>query len=69
MTAWGGLLGTLTGFSMRFDYNISIIIFSLILLSGIIASSRLKLNAHTPFQVYSGFTLGFGGMISLFFIV
>lgn len=69
LTAWGGLLGALTGFAIRFDYNMNLIIFALILLIGLIASARLLLNAHKPFQVYMGFLLGMLGMMSLFFFV
>ncbi len=69
LTAWAGLLGALTGFAIRFNYNLTLIIFSLILLTGIIASARLKLNAHNPLQIYLGFVLGMLGMMSLFFFV
>ncbi len=69
LTAWAGLLGALTGFAIRFNYNLTLIIFSLIFLSGIIASARLKLNAHNPLQIYLGFVLGMLGMMSLFFFV
>lgn len=69
MIAWGGLLGTLLGFAIRFNYNITIPIFAIILLIGVVATARLKLNAHSPFQVYLGFLLGTIGMASLFFIV
>lgn len=69
MIAWGGLLGTLLGFAIRFNYNVTIPIFAIILLIGLIATARLKLNAHVPFQIYLGFLLGTIGMASLFFIV
>lgn len=69
MTAWGGLLGTLLGFAIRFQYNLTLILFSLILLIGVIAAARLKLNAHNPFQIYLGFLLGAIGMSSLFFLI
>lgn len=69
MTSWGGLLGTLLGFSIRFQYELNLAIFSMILLVGVVATARLKLNAHTPVQVYLGFVLGIIGMGSLFFIV
>lgn len=39
-----------------------------ILISGVVSSARLFLNAHTQTQIYSGFTLGlFGMLIGLFF--
>lgn len=69
MTAWGGLLGALLGFAVRLQFNLTLVIFSLILLIGIIAAARLKLNAHTPFQIYLGFLLGTIGMSCLFFLI
>lgn len=69
LIAWGGLLGTILGFAIRFDYNLDIIIITLIFLSGIIATARLKLDAHRPYQVYLGFLFGLIGMISLFLMV
>jgi len=68
MTAWGGLLGTLLGFAIRFHYDLNFVIFAMVLLIGLIATARLKLNAHTPTQIYLGFLLGTIGMGSLFFI-
>jgi membrane-associated phospholipid phosphatase len=31
----------------------------IIFVSGLVATARLKLNAHTPAQVYTGFLAGF----------
>ncbi len=40
----------------------------IILISGLVSSARLYLNAHTQTQIYCGFSLGFFGMlIGLFF--
>ena len=69
MTAWGGLFGTFLGFAISFHYNLMLILFLIILLVGIIATARLKLDAHTPFQIYSGFLLGTGVMLFLFHII
>lgn len=69
MTAWGGLLGTFTGMALIFQFNLSFLIYSIILLCGIIAAARLKLGAHTPLQVYLGFSLGASVMIALLLII
>ena len=69
MIAWGGLLGTFMGLAIRFQYSLSLLIFIIILVTGIVATARLKLNAHSPFQIYLGFLLGATGMISIFFLV
>ncbi len=62
----GGLTGALIGISSRLMINLNIIIFLLILLSGIIGFSRLRLNAHKPSEVYSGFLLSLIFYILLF---
>ncbi len=69
MTAWGGVVGTLLGFAIRLNYNLTFVLFLFIILSGIIGTARLKLDAHTPFQVYLGFLVGMIGMGSLFFLI
>jgi len=45
------------------------IVMVIILLTGLVASSRLYLNAHTPKELVSGFTLGFLGQILIFLIL
>ncbi len=69
MTAWGGLLGTFTGLAIAFNFNLTYLIYFIILLCGTIATSRLKLGAHTPHQVYLGFLLGTGVMISMILMI
>lgn len=60
-------LGVPVGFFLTltnvYGQSYLLIIIVLIFLSGVLASSRLKLNAHTNFEVYSGFFLG---IISVF---
>jgi membrane-associated phospholipid phosphatase len=55
-------IGSAVGFFIVFQliYNVSILplLIILILLSGLLASSRLYLKAHTPKEVYLGFFLG-----------
>ncbi len=69
MIAWGGFLGMILGFAIRFNYNLIYLVVVLILLIGIIATSRLRLNAHSPFQIYLGLLIGTLGMASMFFLV
>ncbi len=55
----GGLAGYLLALSYIFpNQRIYFPLTAILLLSGIILSSRLKLNAHTPPEVYSGFGIG-----------
>lgn len=58
MLGMGGIVGTLIGLMLRYQVNALNLVLILILVSGLVGYSRLKLNAHTPLQVYVGFILG-----------
>jgi hypothetical protein len=58
MIAIGGVLGTFLGLSTLAILNIPQFILLLIFISGVIGFSRIKLNAHNPAQVYTGFLTG-----------
>lgn len=58
-TGIGGLAGAALGITYRFQLDMHLVLMLIILFSGIVGYARLKLNAHTPAQVYSGFILGF----------
>jgi hypothetical protein len=55
----GGIAGAALGIIYRLQLDLHFILMVIIFCSGIVAYARLKLNAHTPAQVYTGFTLGF----------
>ncbi len=55
----GGLTGATLGMIERLQIDLHFIFMTLLFCSGIIGFARLKLKAHTPMQVYSGFALGF----------
>lgn len=59
MLGIGGIIGFVIVMSYEYQLNFNLLIASLFLLSGIIALSRLKLNAHTTNEVYIGFLIGF----------
>ena len=56
--AIGGLIGFLIYYSYQFEINLIVLFIILFVLSGIIASARLKLNAHILSEVFWGFFLG-----------
>ena len=58
MLGMGGIVGTLIGLMLRYQVDALNLVLALILVSGLVGYSRLKLNAHTPLQVYVGFVLG-----------
>lgn len=63
MIGIGGLLGGLIGVSQLVLVDLVMLVFLVTIICGLVGYSRLKLNAHTPAQVYAGFLLGFGVMI------
>ena len=59
----GAGVGGLIGFVLALSYAhytpyFSLILSILILIAGLVVYARLRVNAHTPMQVYSGFILG-----------
>ena len=56
----GGLMGGVVAVSYFVEHiNPHYLIMALLLISGLVGSSRLLLKKHTPAQVYTGFLLGF----------
>lgn len=59
MSAIGGLIGGILGLSFRIQENPVYLLALLILIAGIVGTSRLLLSKQTGSQVYSGFAIGF----------
>ena len=68
MTAIGGMLGTFTGISNIYLANTLFTLIGILIIAGIIGSSRLQLGSHRPSQIYSGFILGYIIMYAVFSI-
>jgi hypothetical protein len=68
MASIGGLVGMTAGLS----YFLGTFYFGLIagslLACGLVGFARLRLQAHTPAQIYSGFLLGFLSIVALFLL-
>ncbi len=56
--AIGGLIGFFIYFSYFYKINLILILSIFFLISGLIASSRLKLLAHNTYEVFLGFVIG-----------
>lgn len=55
----GGVIGVIAGLIAKFEVtDLFIPLLGLVLLTGLVASARLKLNAHTPAQIGAGLALG-----------
>jgi hypothetical protein len=63
-------IGALAGMIVGLSYFLGAFYFGLIVLTifaaGIVGFARLRLQAHTPAQIYAGFVLGFTTIIALF---
>lgn len=55
----GGTAGVVLGVMYRLKLDMEMVFIITLFLAGIIGFARLKLNAHSPAQVYTGFLLGF----------
>ncbi|TCO10848.1 PAP2 family protein [Natronoflexus pectinivorans] len=58
MIGIGGVTGAVMALALRYGLDMSGWMVLLFLASGITATARLHLGAHTPAQVYAGFVLG-----------
>lgn len=58
MLGMGGIVGTIIGLILRYQVDAVSLVMALVILSGFVGYARLRLNAHTPLQVYVGFLLG-----------
>lgn len=68
MIGIGGMLGALIGISFRINVDFVFLIALTVLCSGIVGFARLKLNAHKPLQIYTGFLSGVIIMLLVFLI-
>lgn len=67
MTGIGGLVGALISTSFLLEVDLLSYIILVFFIAGLIATSRLVLNAHTPWQLIAGFLLGiFCQVISIY---
>lgn len=64
MMGIGGVTGTMTGVSMRFSEDLTLLVMGLFLCSGLVGFARLQLNAHSSGQVYVGFLLAFFSLLT-----
>lgn len=63
MASIGGLTGFLFALPFVLQIDITGLIAMFLIISGFVGWARLRLNAHTPAQVYAGFSMGFFMMI------
>ena len=66
--AIGGLIGFLICFSYHYKINLIILLSIFFLISGFIASSRLRLQAHTSLEVVFGYMIGLISQFIVYYI-
>jgi membrane-associated phospholipid phosphatase len=54
----GGLTGLALSLFLRFHADITSLLILALIISGLVGFARLRLNSHTPAQVYLGFIVG-----------
>ncbi len=67
MMSMGGFTGYLIAVSIILGYELHMLIVGSIMVSGLVGSARIRLNAHNQSQVYVGFITGILLMLLLFF--
>lgn len=68
MVGWGGLTGLILSLSFKYNIDLFMLLIAGILCSGCIGYARLRLDAHSPSQVYCGFLLGCFLVLATFLI-
>lgn len=67
MVGLGGLMGVIVSVSYLVKFDMTVYYMMIIAVAGLVGSARLALNEHRPYQIYTGFLLGFIVQIGLFF--
>jgi len=65
--AIAGLIGFIITLSFHYKFNLQLLLIVLFLLFGSVATSRLKLKAHTLTEVILGFFIGFFSQMIVYF--
>ncbi len=65
MVGIGGIFGALIALNITYGINTLLWLTVVLIIAGIVGTSRLKLNAHSPSQVYIGFSLGVASLLAV----
>ncbi len=69
MIGIGGIMGLLFFLSVNFHADVFLMSILTVLLSGVIGTSRLALQVHTPSQIYAGFVIGLTTVMTCLFVL
>lgn len=68
MVGIGGLAGLVTYIIIKMQVDLGLYLIIIIIAAGLTGTARLVLNAHKPFEIYSGFLAGLIIIASVMFI-
>lgn len=68
MIGIGGMIGFFVVLSIVYQINLLLLIGILFIMAGVIANSRLNLNAHSKIEIYAGFLIGFLSQLIMFIL-
>ena len=69
MAGIAGLTGAIVALSFRLGHNSSILIMVLVMIAGVLGTSRLILEKHSPAQIFVGYIVGFtANFLIIYFI-
>ena len=69
MVGIGGIVGLILALTFEFRTDLMIYLVILLLIAGFLGTARIKLESHTPSQVYSGFILGVINVFGLIWLL
>ncbi len=69
MVGIGGATGFIIALSLFWGADVKFFLLTAILLSGVVGTSRLSLQEHSPLQIYSGYMVGILSMLGVFVFV
>ncbi|MBN2350376.1 MAG: phosphatase PAP2 family protein [Bacteroidales bacterium] len=58
MVGIGGITGLIIGLSVRLNLDLMVFLIVALLISGLVGYSRIRLESHTPGQVFAGYLVG-----------
>jgi hypothetical protein len=69
MVGIGGLTGLIGYLIVYMQVNLEFYLILTLLVAGLVGTARLILEAHKPFEIYTGFLVGYGVITAVMFII
>jgi hypothetical protein len=69
MVGIGGLAGLIGYLIVHMQVNLEFYLILTLLAAGLVGTARLILEAHKPFEIYTGFLIGYAVITSVMFII